>query len=93
MTALSAVKVGEVRINEPISIMAKDHGYFPKSFMWRGKRHSVNAVEQCWTVTRRDWLGRVERHCFRVRTGEATLVVYHDLPRNAWYLERIVGRR
>jgi hypothetical protein len=30
----------------------------------------------------------VERHCFRVRTNEATFVVYHDLARNTWYLER-----
>ena len=73
---------------EPINMTAKEHGYFPKSFLWRGRRHAVKAVEQCWTVSRRDWLRRVERHCFRVRTSDSTFVVYHDLARNAWYLER-----
>jgi|RifCSP16_2_1023846.scaffolds.fasta_scaffold801924_1 hypothetical protein len=81
-----------LRINEPINITAKDHGYFPKSFLWRGRRHRVEAVEQCWTVAKRDWLGRVEKHCFRVRTDESTFVVYHDLSRNAWYIERALGK-
>lgn len=82
-----------VKINEPISITAHDHGYFPKSFLWRGQRHQINSIEKCWTVSRRDWLGRVEKHCFKVRTAEAMFVVYHDLARNAWYLERVIGGR
>ncbi|MBI3177867.1 MAG: hypothetical protein HY872_14300 [Chloroflexi bacterium] len=83
--------VALLKHNEPIRVTAKDHGYFPKSFLWRGRRHTVSAVEQCWTVARRDWMGRVERHCFRVRTGESTFVLYNDLARNAWYVERVVG--
>jgi len=50
------------------------HGYFPKTFVWRGQRYDVYAVERCWTVSRPPlfpphWGGGkgVERHCFRVR--------------------------
>ncbi len=63
-------------IHEPIDMTAKDHGYFPKSFLWRGRRYTVDAVEQCWTVARRHWMGRIERHGFKVRTRKATYVLY-----------------
>lgn len=79
-------------LNEPIRITSKQHGYFPKSFTWRGKRHAVEAVEQCWTVSRQRWSGEAGRHCFRVRTAEARYVVYQDLSRNQWYLERVLKR-
>lgn len=60
---------------EPIEMRERRHGYFPKSFTWRGRRYDVYAVERCWTVSRRSLGGRVERHCFRVRCsfGSASL--------------------
>lgn len=88
MAALKSTKT----INEPIAVTAMQHGYFPKAFVWRGRRHAVRAVEQCWTVVRRRWQGRAERHCFRVRTAECVFVLSQDLARNTWQLERIVGR-
>jgi len=72
---------------EAIDVTAKEHGYFPKTFTWRGRRHAVSAVEQCWTVAEHDWMRRVSKHCFRVRMGEAHYVVSHDVKRDKWYVE------
>lgn len=73
---------------EPINVTAKDHGYFPKAFLWRGREHAVEAVVQCWSVTQDDWMQRVRKHCFRVRADETMYVVSHDLTRNTWYVEK-----
>ncbi len=80
-------------IHEPIDLTSKEHDYFPKAFLWRGRRYHIDAVEQCWTVARRHWMGRIERHGFKVRTRNATYVLYHDLSRNAWYMERNISKR
>lgn len=55
------------RGHEPIHMIERRHGYFPKLFAWRGRRYDVYAVERCWTVSRAKLGGRVERYCFRVR--------------------------
>ncbi len=81
---------------DPIRVTAKQHGYFPKAFVWRGRAHDVEAVERCWTVLGRSWFGRaprVERHCFRVRCAEGVFHLYQDLRDNAWYVERRQPRR
>ena len=80
------------RIGEPIAVTSKQHGYFPKSFVWRGKRHAVQAVEACSTVTRRSLFGDVQRHLFRVRTSEATYELSQDLRRDLWQLERMLAK-
>ncbi len=88
---------------EPIEMRERRHGYFPKSFTWRGRRYDVYAVERCWTVSRRRRGGRVERHCFRVRCSfdpaqdgpfdsaqdrhEGTFEVYQDVRHNTWHLQ------
>lgn len=82
---------------EPIEMRERRHGYFPKSFTWRGRRYDVYAVERCWTVSRRSLGGRVERHCFRVRCSfgsardrqdrrEGTFEVYQDVRHNTWHI-------
>ncbi len=81
---------------EPIRVTAKQHGFFPKAFVWHGQRHDVEAVERCWTVQGRSWFGRparIERHCFRVRCAEGVFHLYEDLGDNAWYIERRKRRR
>ena len=83
---------GAGRVNEPVVVTAKENSYFPKAFVWRGQRHVVQAVEQCWTISRRHWLGRVQQHCFRVRTREATYVLAQDLSRDTWRVSQIVRR-
>jgi hypothetical protein len=75
---------------EPIEMRQRRHGYFPKVFMWRGRKYSVNAVERCWTVSRRGRGGQVERHCFRVRCPEGTFEVYQDIRHNTWHMQRQV---
>jgi hypothetical protein len=67
------------------------HGYFPKSFVWRGHRYDVHAVERCWTISRRSRGNRVERHCFRVRCREGTFELYQDVRYNTWHLQRQVA--
>lgn len=37
------------RRGEAIRMEAKRFGYFPQTFVWRGKRYDVHAVERCWT--------------------------------------------
>lgn len=76
---------------EPIEMRERRHGYFPKSFIWRGHRYDVHAVERCWTVSRRSRGSRVERHCFRVRCREGTFEVYQDVRHNTWHLQREVA--
>ena len=75
-------------LTDPIDMVAKDHGYFPKTFLWRDRRYQVDAIEQCWTIAQRTWMGRVERHGFRVRSGKGVYTLYHDIRNNSWCMER-----
>ena len=72
---------------EAIRMRSRRFGYFPQSFVWRGRSYEVHAVEQCWTVSRR-WLWEVERHCFRVRCAEGKFELYQDAKSNTWHVER-----
>ena len=76
---------------EPIEMRKRRHGYFPKLFVWRGHQYEVQAVERCWTVSRRGLGNRVERHCFRVRCSEGTFELYQDALHNTWHLQRQVA--
>jgi hypothetical protein len=80
-------------MGEPIQVCEKRYNYFPKIFRWRGQLHHIRAVERCWTVTRRRWLHPIQRHCFRVRTVDATYDLVQELDRDAWYLHRVVEER
>ncbi len=73
---------------ESIEMRKRRHGYFPKQFVWRGKRYDVEAVERCWTVARRNMGNRVGRHCFRVRCAEGTFNLYQDARYNTWHIRR-----
>ena len=79
------------RIGEPIAVPAIQNGFFPKAFVWRGKRHDVRSVESCRTEVRRGWRGQVERHHFKVRSGAAVFELTQDLARDTWQLERMWG--
>ncbi len=81
------------RVNEPVSVPAKQHGFFPKMFVWRGQRHDVRAVEECRTEVRRSWQGRVEQHRFRVRTDTTVFELTQDLASDTWQLVRVVGTK
>lgn len=72
---------------EAIDMRSRRHGYFPELFVWRGRRYHVDAVERCWTVSRRKLSGRVERHCFRVRCRQGTFDLYQDLRYDTWHMQ------
>lgn len=76
---------------DAIDMRSRRHGYFPKLFVWRGRRYHVDAVERCWTISRRGRDGRVERHCFRVRCPEGTFEVFQDVRHNTWHMQRQVA--
>ncbi len=78
------------REGEPIEVQQRRFGTFPKTFMHRGRIYTVQAVERCWTVSKRG--GRVERHHFRVRCRQGTFELYQNVQHDTWYLKRRVAR-
>ena len=73
------------RGDEAIAMKARRHGYFPKVFMWRGTNYHVDAVNRCWTVSRRG--GKLERYCFEVTCGDRVFHVYQDIRYNTWHVK------
>ena len=74
--------------DEAVEMVQQRHRYFPRIFRWRGRRHAVEAVERCWTVTRRGWKCRVERHYFLVRCAEGEFELYQEIQSGTWHLRR-----
>ena len=77
--------------NEPIEMQTKRFGYFPKTFLWHGRRYHVKWVERAWTISRQRTRRRVERRCFRVHTAEGIFDLYQDLTANTWHLDKKVA--
>jgi hypothetical protein len=75
-------------VREPVQVADKQNGFFPRAFVWRGRRHDVRAVEACRTEQRR---GRVRRHLFRVRTDRAVFELAQDVRRDQWRVEQVWG--
>ncbi len=73
---------------EPVQMRKRRHGYFPHIFVWRGQEYRVEAVERCWTISRRGRNGRVEGHCFRVRCQEGTFHLFQDARSGAWEMRK-----
>lgn len=65
--------------DEAVEIQEKRFGYFPQRFLWRGRSHIVQAVEQCWTRT-----GRDAQLCFRVRCQEGVFKLTQHVKGNIW---------
>ena len=79
MFAPARVKPTRRGAREAVEIQEKRFGYFPKRFRWRGKVYAVEAVERCWTSTR-----RTPRLCFRVRCREGAFELFQDVQLNTW---------
>jgi hypothetical protein len=79
------------RYNEPILMKSKRFGFFPKTFLWHGRRYQVKRVERAWTVSKNGRRRRVERRCFRVHTAEGVFDLYQDLTANTWHLDKMVA--
>ncbi len=74
--------------DEAIELLERRFQYFPRLFRWRGRRYQVEAVERCWTVSRRRWGRRVERRFFLVQCADGTFELFQDLRANTWHLRR-----
>jgi hypothetical protein len=74
--------------DEAIELVQRRFQYFPHVFRWRGHRYNVDAVERCWTVSRRGWRRPVQRHFFRLRCIEGVFEIYQDVQTNTWHLRR-----
>ena len=73
---------------EAIDMRSRRFGYFPRTFVWRGREYSVEAVERCWTTGSRRNGGRMDRHYFQVRCAEGTFDLFQDLVHNTWHIAR-----
>jgi hypothetical protein len=71
---------------EAIDMRSRRFGYFPRTFVWRGREFQVEAVERCWTTASRRNGGQMDRHYFQVRCAEGTYNVYQDLRHNTWHI-------
>jgi len=74
-----------IHTSEAIEMRSRRWGYFPRTFVWRGREHTVESVERAWTTgTRR---GETTRHCFNVRCAEGSYTLYQDLQHNTWHIQ------
>ena len=81
------------RPHEPIIVTQKRFGYFPKTFLWRGKVYRIISTEECRTVSKRSPFIRVERLYFRVRCAEGIFELFQDVLNNTWHVEKVKDGR
>lgn len=74
--------------DDTIEMVQRRFQYFPDVFAWRGRRHRVQSVRRCWTVSRRGWKRRVARHYFEVECAEGEFELYQDAQHGTWHLRR-----
>lgn len=74
--------------DETVDMVERRHRYFPRVFRWRGQRYRVESVERCWTVSRRGWRRRTERHFFHVRCAVGDFELFQDVQAGTWHLRR-----
>jgi hypothetical protein len=81
--------------DESVDMIERRHRYFPHLFRWRGQRYQVDAVERCWTVSRRGWKKSVRGHFFQVRAGGGSFELFQDAETGLWQVRRarLEGRR
>ncbi len=72
-------------------IELKTVGRVPHTFRWRGDEHRINYLNARWRIHTRWWMAEeVWRDYWEVITGSGYLcVLYCDLLRDGWYLERV----
>ena len=74
--------------DDTVEMVQRRFQYFPDVFRWRGRQHRVQSVQRCWTVARRGWRGRIERHYFQVECAEGVFELYQDVRDGTWHLRR-----
>jgi hypothetical protein len=74
------------------AVEAQGDGDVPEGFVWRGTRHQIAQVCNCWRVHTRWWEPgqAVWREYRKVVTDTGYLCqIYHDLAGGEWFLARI----
>ena len=62
----------------------------PLRLQWQGRTHTVAHIAQRWRVDEGWWRWRVWRDYWKLTTDSGRLlVVYHDLVRGEWFLQRL----
>ncbi|MBK9125906.1 MAG: hypothetical protein IPM16_22650 [Chloroflexi bacterium] len=62
----------------------------PVRFMWRGRNHRVLYLANRWRADAEWWRVRQWREHYKLVTDSGLLlVIYHDLNREAWYVQRV----
>lgn len=74
--------------DEAVEMVERRHRYFPQVFRWRGRRYHVDQVEECWSVSRREWRSSIQRHFFRVRAGGGVFELFQDVKTGLWNVRR-----
>ncbi len=65
-------------------------GGLPQQGHWGGRTHPVQEVVHHWRVDAGWWRLRIWRDYYKLVTTTGLLVVvYHDLVRDEWFLQRI----
>ena len=73
----------------PVSVVDDGHGV-PQRIIWQGRPHAVAHIALRWRVDEGWWRWRIWRDYWKLTTDTGRLlVVYHDLVRGAWYLQRL----
>ena len=70
--------------SEAVEMRSRRWGYFPRTFLWRGVEHQVEAVERVWTTQRG---GQMYRHYFQVRCSDGSHTLYQDVASNTWLIQ------
>lgn len=74
--------------DEPVEMMQRRLGHFPRVFRWRGQRFQVEAVKRRWTVVRRGRKRRIERHFWQIQCAEGDFELFQDIGNGTWHLRR-----
>ncbi|MBN1953818.1 MAG: hypothetical protein JW900_02100 [Anaerolineae bacterium] len=82
----SEIRRRQKKSGDAVQMRRRRHGYFPHIFVWRGREYRVQAVERCWTVSRRRWGNQVAGHYFRVRCQEGTFDLFQDARAGTWHM-------
>lgn len=74
-------------LGNKVEMEAKRFGYFPQTFVWRGRRFEVQAVERCWSIEQR-WVWNIVRNCFRVTCAEGSFDLSQNIKNGTWRVDK-----
>ena len=73
---------------QPISVVCA--GETPRSFVWKGRRHTIVHIARRWRLDFGWWRLRIWRDYYKTTTDTQLLaVIYHNLVDGGWYIQQI----